>query len=871
MLPAPHAGSAPLAAVRDVPAAVARRFLVLRHHLAPPRALPPGRASVMRVVGRLGSLQFDPIDVAGRNHDLVLLARIAGYRRAWTDALLYESRDLYETYNKMLSLVPSAELPWYRITWDRVGAAHRGGAFDEHAPLVDELLARIRDHGPTSSTDLEPRASIDWYWRPTNPIRAILEALAEAGILGIARREGNRRVYDLVERLFPPELLARRVTEAEQLRHTLLSRYRGNGLLGATGEYSLWAGIGKAPVRARVHAELVAAGAIVPVAVEGFRASRFVVADELAILDAAAAEVAAEGADGPGVAAAHAGAAGGPRHAPRTALDHATPVGRPGGADPGVAFLAPLDPLAWDRDLLVRLWGFDYRWEVYVPAAKRRYGYYVLPLLYGDRLVGRIELRADRAADTLRVLGLWFEAGFEPEADPRFAPALADALHAHRGFSGVRRVALPRAAALRPLARAVREHLGSAMTEIRPITPDELPDWLGTMATAFHETFDPVAVAEAARDLHEPGRTWAAFDERRVVGTLRTWGTELTVPGGACVRAAAVSAVTVLPTHRRRGLLTGMVGSEHAASRERGEPLSLLYASEYPIYGRFGYGAAVRQATWVLDTRDARMLGTPPPGTVTYAEPATARAELEEVYEVHRRRQVGELRRRPVSWEFNLGLRSWPDEKPWRGRLVVRRDAAGTADGYLRYTAKEAWPDGQPRYTAEVNELVTVTDDAYLALWRFLAELDLVATVRAERRHPAEPLPWLYANARSASVAEMWDGLFVCLLDAPAALAARTYAGADALVLEIAGGPWGPDRRGRVRLEAGPDGATCVATDAMPDLTLAASALGAAYLGGGPLRHVVLATGVDEHTPGALARADALFRTVDAPWCTTFF
>lgn len=402
----------------------------------------------MRVVDRLGSLQFDPIDVAGRNHDLVLLARIAGYRREWTGALLYETRDLYETYNKMLSIVPTAELPWYRITWDRVGAAHRGGAFDEHAPLVEELLARIRDHGPTSATDLEPRAAIDWYWRPTNPVRAILEALAEAGILGIARREGNRRVYDLVERLFPAALLARRVPEPEQLRHKLLSRHRGNGLLGATGEYTLWAGIGTAPERARVHARLVDEGAIVPVRVEGLRGPRFIVADELAILDAAAAEIAAEAPD--------------EARADRGAVDHAVPVGRPGGAEPGVTFLAPLDPLAWDRDLLARLWGFDYRWEVYVPAAKRRYGYYVLPLLFGDRLVGRIELRADRAAETLAVLGLWFEDRFDPLGDARFVPALADALRAHRAFSGVSGVALPRTARLRPVVAALRSRLGPA-------------------------------------------------------------------------------------------------------------------------------------------------------------------------------------------------------------------------------------------------------------------------------------------------------------------------------------------------------------------------------------------------------------------------
>jgi hypothetical protein len=143
----------------------------------------------MRVVDRLGSLQFDPLEVTGRNHDLVLAARIDGYQRAWTDDLLYGSRTLYETYNKGLSIVPTRELPWYRVAWDLSHADHTGAAFDEHAPLVEELVERIRADGPLSSTDVAPRAAIDWYWRPTNQVRAILEALAEAGILGLARRE----------------------------------------------------------------------------------------------------------------------------------------------------------------------------------------------------------------------------------------------------------------------------------------------------------------------------------------------------------------------------------------------------------------------------------------------------------------------------------------------------------------------------------------------------------------------------------------------------------------------------------------------------------------------------------------------------------
>jgi uncharacterized protein YcaQ len=427
------------AAERTISNAVARRFLALRHGLAPPRSLPAEPASAMRVIDRLGSLQFDPLEVAGRNHDLVLLARIDGYRREWTDRLLYEARVLYETYNKGLSLVPTTELPLYRITWDLNRTEHDGKAFDVHAPLVEELLDRIRSNGPMSSRDVEPRAAIDWYWRPTNPVRALLEALAEAGVLGLARREGNRRIYDLTERLFPAELLADRRTPEEQRIHKLLSRFRAHGLLGTSGQSEIW--VGTAPVagdrggvaatttadRARLRALLIDEGLLTPVRVEGLKTHRFIMSDEVVLLDQAEREIAT---DQP-----------------------------PNGQAPGVAFLGPLDPLVWDRQLLRPLFGFDYVWEVYVPAAKRRWGYYVLPIWFGDRFVGRIEPRIDRQAKALRILGLWWEDGFDPLAEAGFVEAFAGALEAHRRFGNVRTIRLPRHARHRPLAAAIRASL----------------------------------------------------------------------------------------------------------------------------------------------------------------------------------------------------------------------------------------------------------------------------------------------------------------------------------------------------------------------------------------------------------------------------
>ncbi len=402
---------------RPIGAAVARRYLAIHHLLAPPRALPAERDSVLTVMDRLGSFQFDPLGVAGRNHDLVLHARIDGYQPAWTDELLYDHRVLFENVNKALCILPVAELPYYRISWDRARAYHERDTLMPNAEIAERILARIREEGPLSTLDFERGPAIDWYWGPTNQIRAVMEALWESGVIGLARRDGNRRYYDLVERLYPPEILARRVTEDEQIRHKLLSVFQANGLLGTGGNAELWYGIvrrdedGKrvrAPYRAILRDQLVDEGILVPVAVEGVKGTRFVPARSLPDLERAQTEVA---------------------------------EGRPpGDMAPGVTFLAPLDPLCWDRDLLRMLYDFDYVWEVYVPEHKRRWGYYVLPLLFGDRLVGRIEPRIDRATATVTILGLWWEEGVDPQATPGLVDALRDALSDYLAFADADRL-----------------------------------------------------------------------------------------------------------------------------------------------------------------------------------------------------------------------------------------------------------------------------------------------------------------------------------------------------------------------------------------------------------------------------------------------
>ena len=404
---------------------------------------------------------------------------------------------------------------------------------------------------------------------------------------------------------------------------------------------------------------------------------------------------------------------------------------------------------------------------------------------------------------------------------------------------------------------------------IRIVTQDDLPDFVRALNAGMLQRLDPEPIAAELASNWDLDRVWAAFDGNRLVGTFRTFDTEVTVPGCARLAGTALSSVTVVPDYRRRGVLRRMVGAEHAAARERGEVLAVLYAAEYPIYGRFGYGPACREATWSLDTRATAFLGEPSGAVeLVLADEAVRDASIA-VFDAWRTRCPGEIRRLAYRWDYQFGLRSSVDET-WKGFIAVHRDGTGVVDGYVRYQAEEKWEQRQPRSTISVDDLHGVDAAVEGDLWRFLAGVDWVSKVVADRRVPSDPLPWRLENARAASVTEVGDGLWVRLLDVPRALETRAYERPGSLVLEVvddeaAGG------RTRLLLDATPDGATCRPTDRPADLTVHVSALGAAYLGGSPLREAVAARGFDEHRPGALAVADALFRTIDEPWCSTFF
>jgi uncharacterized protein YcaQ len=388
-----------------VTAEAARRFLVARHFLAPARSLAGGLDGVLEVFRTLGSIQFDPIAVAGRSHDLVLHARVAGYEPAWCD-LLYERRQIFEVTNKALSLVPTSEIPWFRLGWGRKGPRFHNAVLAENASVAERVVGRIRAEGALSALDFEPEhgAPKDWFGMPENVVRAVLEAYTVTGVIGLARRDGNRRYYDLLERLLPAELLAHEMPEREQLRHKLLSRYRAHGLLGAGGAGGTFDRIAppkSTPERVgrdTLREELVELGALVPVDVEGVRGKRLVLVEELPLLQA------------------------------------------PPEPTPSVAFVAPFDSLLWDNALLASLFDFDYVWEGFFPPAKRRWGWYVLPIVFGDRFVGRIEPRIDRDQARVEVLNVWWEDGFAPRRADGFVDAMRDALCAYLRFASADRL-----------------------------------------------------------------------------------------------------------------------------------------------------------------------------------------------------------------------------------------------------------------------------------------------------------------------------------------------------------------------------------------------------------------------------------------------
>ncbi|HEX2382527.1 MAG TPA: GNAT family N-acetyltransferase [Acidimicrobiales bacterium] len=408
--------------------------------------------------------------------------------------------------------------------------------------------------------------------------------------------------------------------------------------------------------------------------------------------------------------------------------------------------------------------------------------------------------------------------------------------------------------------------------DVRAIRDDELTDYLRCLGIAFHfgSTVSDERLAFAREYYTDISRRLGAFVAGSLCGTAASFAAQLTVPGERTVPCAAVTQVTVLPTHRRRGLLGAMMKPQLHDAIERGEVAAMLIAAEWPIYGRFGYGMATEAAATIVDAETAEFRDPTLEGSIELVDPAALAELAPEPFDRHRITSPGAIDRKEKLWPLYADVVSREGMEPPKNRArVMHRDPSGVVDGYAVYDPSDKWEHNRPRVTLSVGELIAATPSAWRDLWRYLCAVDWVTEVRANVRAVDEDVRPQLVNGRAARQADRSDHMWVRLLDVPAALDARRYEVPVRIVLDVRD-PY-LDRGGRFLLDGGPDGATCRPTDKEPDLSVGIDVLGAAYLGGSRLDGYLLAGRVDEHTDGAVAALDRGMRTSSAPWATTGF
>lgn len=360
----------------------ARRFILSRQGLLGKHRF-AGKAGALAYVRQAGCIQYDPVDVCGKNAELTLQSRVKGFTKKTLADLLYVDRLLVDYSDKELSIWPREDWPYF-AGYRALSRAH-GAGFEGIPELEARAIAYIRAHGPVSSDTLPIEGKLYWHssmhwsgnWQGQSPAaRSVLEQLYTDGVLLIHHKSGSRKFYDLADRYFDPGLLN---AENPCPDDAALLQWRVRRRIGAVGmlwnrRSDAWLGIAMTTDQRNAAFEaLEARGEILKAEVEGIRAPLYCLAEDAPRLEAVRDD----------------------------AID----------ARPRLEFLAPLDPMLWDRKLVEALWDYHYKWEIYTPADQRKFGYYVLPVLWGDRLVGRIEAAAERRTGTLAVKHIWYEDG----------------------------------------------------------------------------------------------------------------------------------------------------------------------------------------------------------------------------------------------------------------------------------------------------------------------------------------------------------------------------------------------------------------------------------------------------------------------------
>lgn len=349
----------------------ARRFLLMKQLLFRPRAELTGAAGIDTVFRRLGAIQFDPLSPCGNNVDLVLQSRVKGIKKSDYHEWVYEKRKGIEIYHKELCIVPLENVGLARGPHTKRGITRANLFFEQNEADLRDLLDLIKGNGPTSAQDIDDGRRLTSFWgNNTSWGRTALHMLWQFGELCVVSRDKNRKSYDLTSRVYGLDLKRGYPVQTAQVEPGhILGRIDNVGLLPSTGTGSGWLRTGTGKEIKSILMKLKDSGDIKTVTIGKAPGNYVLRAEDLPLLEAAQQK----------------------RITKR------------------VSFIAPLDNLMWDRDTIKAVFNFDYRWEVYTPVEKRTYGYYVLPILFGDRFIGRIEPAVNPDRNVLEIKGFWLE------------------------------------------------------------------------------------------------------------------------------------------------------------------------------------------------------------------------------------------------------------------------------------------------------------------------------------------------------------------------------------------------------------------------------------------------------------------------------
>jgi predicted acetyltransferase len=405
----------------------------------------------------------------------------------------------------------------------------------------------------------------------------------------------------------------------------------------------------------------------------------------------------------------------------------------------------------------------------------------------------------------------------------------------------------------------------------RSITRAEVGAWSDAMTVGFLDVPDP-ARYPFIEEVFDDQRCIAAMDGTKIVGTYASFTTNITVPGGGEVLANAVTGVTVLPTHRGREILRTAITDDLTGAKDRGEPVAILFASEFGIYARFGFGVATESIRVEIDTTGIAFRSRKSePGirTVELVDAGDAIALCEPVFAAMRRTKSATIERNMPMWRRSFGLSKVPEKWVWKGHVAVTKDERGRIDGYVRYKGADDWSTSRPQATLTVNEFVAVNFAAEHRLLHYLCTMAWVSKVVIEECPPDDESHLHLIDERRVRRLQREDQLWSRILDVPELLTTRTYEGTDRLTLDVIDSLGFTS--GRYTLDASPEGVTCKRSRSKADLTVSVNELSSIAFGGASLGAFVRGGRADEHTRGAARRVDRLFQAARAPWNPTHF